>query len=88
MDDQSLQTWEVPSASDPQAYYTVTEKPDTRSGGSYFHCTCPSWATMIRKGGCKHIKPLMIGGSFTGASVADIEAAGRILGMRILGPVR
>lgn len=59
--------WEV-EGSTPRTSYTVTERLNTKRGSlgaaldtarvdgeTYLHCSCPSWTTMIRKGGCKHI---------------------------------
>lgn len=51
-----MNTWDVPSDSNPTLIYSVTERPDTQKGGTYLHCTCPAWPGAVQKGGCKHVK--------------------------------
>ena len=44
------------ASSSGQGRYIVSAREDTRSGGTYAHCTCPSWATQRGRGhDCKHI---------------------------------
>lgn len=57
-------SWRIQSTSAPSVSYTVTIRPDTRSGGAYAHCTCPSWSFQRGKGKeCKHIIELRQKGS-------------------------
>lgn len=49
------QTFAAASDSNPNLTYTVTVRPDTQNGGTYLHCTCPSWPRSVSKGGCKHV---------------------------------
>lgn len=50
------QTVVVPSSSTDGAWYTVTVRDDSINGGTYAHCTCPSWPTQRGRGrDCKHI---------------------------------
>ena len=47
--------FDIQSDSDPFTRYAVTVRNDTQNGGTYLHCTCPSWVRSIKKGGCKHV---------------------------------
>jgi hypothetical protein len=47
----TLRTWTIPSDSGALDW-TVSERIDTKNGGTYLYCACPSWKT--RGLTCKH----------------------------------
>jgi hypothetical protein len=49
------------TSSSGRGQYTVTVRDDTIHGGTYAHCTCPSWPTQRGSGrDCKHINEVAI----------------------------
>jgi len=49
------------TSSSGRGQFTVTVRDDTIHGGTYAHCTCPSWATQRGRGrDCKHINEVAI----------------------------
>jgi hypothetical protein len=49
------------TSSSGRGQYTVTVRDDTFNGGTYAHCTCPSWPTQRGRGrDCKHINEVAI----------------------------
>jgi len=49
------------TSSSGRGQYTVTVRDDTTHGGTYAHCTCPSWPTQRGRGrDCKHINEVAI----------------------------
>jgi predicted nucleic acid-binding Zn finger protein len=37
-------------------HYVITNRINTKHGGTYLHCTCPGWAFQFNKGrDCKHV---------------------------------
>jgi len=44
-------------SSDGTRQYHVEERPDTRNGGRYYHCTCLGWVRQLARGqDCRHVK--------------------------------
>jgi hypothetical protein len=51
----TLRHWVI-AASTPGMTYRVEERIDTKNGGTYLHCQCPSWGFMRgRQKDCKHV---------------------------------
>lgn len=61
-----VQTWDIPSDSNPEKFYRIGRKQSGEYG-----CSCPSWTrnrAKLANGYCKHIKSFLAGKySFLGA---------------------
>jgi bifunctional non-homologous end joining protein LigD len=64
------------------AAHVVTERPDTRFGGSYLFCDCAGWKFAQARGGCVHVqmaRPMMeaerLTGALTPSQITAVEVA-------------